>query len=153
MDGNTLVTWEEFSNLKIRKYRKLYTDIENLHVYVNFCIHETALQIAQFNKNYEILLDLYKRGRELGITNSQLFEFGNNIRWAKQKRHGAYLKSPILDKRDNKDLRVGTGGSNKNKVRYPSKKRSIKTWKKFYKLFPELAEKDQFDGKSSLKMK
>lgn len=153
MDGKPLVTWEEFSNLKIRKYRKLYSDIENLHVYVSFCTYETALEISKTNKNYEILLELYKKGRELGIPNSLLHEFGDKVRWAKQKRHGAYLKSPVLDKRDNKDRRVGTGGSNRNKVRYPSKKRSIKTWKKFYKLFPELAEKDQFDGKTSLKMK
>jgi hypothetical protein len=55
--------------------------------------------------------------------------------------------------RDNKDIHVGGGGSNRNKIRYPSKKRNKKTWSNFYKLFPSAAEKDHWDGKTSNKMK
>ena len=56
--------------------------------------------------------------------------------------------------RDNKDdYNYGSGGSNINSVRYPSKKRNKKVWKKFYKLFPRLAERDDWDGKTSKKMK
>ena len=45
-------------------------------------------------------------------------------------------------KKDNDGYYNGRGGSNRNKVRYPSKKRSRRTWKKFYELFPRLAEID-----------
>ncbi len=62
-------------------------------------------------------------------------------------------KKPKPEGRDNKDIIVGSGGSNKNKIRYPSKKRSLGTWKKFYKLFPILAEQDAFDGSTSKRMK
>ena len=45
------------------------------------------------------------------------------------------------------------GGTNYPTVRYPSKKRSLSTWKKFYKLFPRYAERDEWDGKTSKRMK
>jgi hypothetical protein len=51
--------------------------------------------------------------------------------------------------RDNKGVYVGSGGSNANKVRYPSKKRSKKVWNIFYKMFPYFAEKDGWDGEKS----
>ena len=57
------------------------------------------------------------------------------------------------DKPDNKDIHIGNGGSGSNKVRYPSKKRPLSTWRRFYKLFPYYAERDNFDGKTSDKMK
>lgn len=53
-------------------------------------------------------------------------------------------------KRDNKGVYIGTGySSNPTKVRYPSKKRSLQTWKKFYEMFPHQAELDGWDGKKS----
>ena len=45
------------------------------------------------------------------------------------------------------------GYGNINKVRYPSKKRSRQVWKRFYTLFPNLAIKDNWNGKTSNKMK
>ena len=33
------------------------------------------------------------------------------------------------------------------------KKRSLKVWKIFYSMFPDKAEKDNFDGKTSDRMK
>jgi hypothetical protein len=52
-------------------------------------------------------------------------------------------------RRDNKGVYVGGGGSNRNKVRYPSKKRSKRVWKTFYKMFPYYAERDGWDGTKS----
>ena len=66
-------------------------------------------------------------------------------------------------KRDNRNCYVGSGrvwsqekpitSSQRTKVRFPSKKRSRYTWKKFYKLFPYWAEYDNWDGKTSDRMK
>lgn len=33
-----------------------------------------------------------------------------------------YAGKPLADSRDNKSVRVGSGGSNKNQIRYPSKR-------------------------------
>jgi hypothetical protein len=40
-----------------------------------------------------------------------------------------------------------------NKIRYPKKCRSLRTWKKFYEMFPRQAEIDGWDGKTSIRMK
>lgn len=59
----------------------------------------------------------------------------------------------LKETRDNKGVYVGGGGFNVNMVRYPKKKRSLKVWKIFYTMFPDKAKKDNFDGKTSNKMK
>ena len=41
----------------------------------------------------------------------------------------------------------------RNIIRYPKKCRSLRTWKKFYEMFPKQAEIDGWDGKTSNKMK
>lgn len=43
---------------------------------------------------------------------------------------------PNLPKQDNKKTYVGGGGDNRNRIRYPSLKRSKTTWRRFYTLFP-----------------
>lgn len=43
---------------------------------------------------------------------------------------------PNLPKQDNKKTYVGGGGDNRNRIRYPSLKRSKTTWRRFYALFP-----------------
>lgn len=40
-----------------------------------------------------------------------------------------------------------------NKIRYPKKARSKRTWKKFYEMFPKQAVIDNWDGNTSDKMK
>lgn len=55
--------------------------------------------------------------------------------------------------RDNKGFYVGSGNSNKNKIRYPKKSKSKKTWKIFYNMFPERVIIDGYDGKTSKRMK
>jgi hypothetical protein len=61
---------------------------------------------------------------------------------------------PKIVKRDNKGTyNEGSGYGNRNKIRYPKKNRSRRTWRNFYKLFPWLAEKDGWDGKTSKRMR
>lgn len=97
--------------------------------------------------------EIYKLASELKIEDAEL-----RVKWfktylARRKKTNQYGLKPPKEGRDNKDVQVGSGGSNRSKIRYPSKKRSVKTWKKFYKLFPMLAIEDGFDGKTSKRMK
>lgn len=58
-------------------------------------------------------------------------------------------KKVYIETRDNKkQLNLGSGYRG-NVIRYPSKKRSKSHWRNFYNLFPELAEKDNWDGNKS----
>ncbi|MBP3630544.1 MAG: hypothetical protein J6J23_03535 [Clostridia bacterium] len=41
----------------------------------------------------------------------------------------------------------------RNIIRYPKKCRSLRTWRKFYEMFPRQAEIDGWDGKTSIRMK
>ena len=72
----------------------------------------------------------------------------------KQNLHKKMRKVEKIIKRDNKCIRnVGSLHSNKNTVRYPRKARPLHVWKKFYELFPAYAERDNWNGKTSDKMK
>lgn len=57
-----------------------------------------------------------------------------------------YSLKPIKEGRDNKDVRVGSGGGGSNRIRFP-KKGHKNAWKKFYKLFPHLDPNNK--GKSA----
>jgi hypothetical protein len=52
-----------------------------------------------------------------------------------------YNLSPKPERKDNKNRLNGSGGSNCNKIRFPKKKRKT-AWKRFFKLFPKLKEKN-----------
>lgn len=75
-----------------------------------------------------------------------------NIETIKSKNDYNLNQNPII-RRDNKGIYIGGSGYNKNKVRYPSKKRSLKTWRMFYNMFPYCAKMDNWNGKISDKMK
>lgn len=55
---------------------------------------------------------------------------------SRRRSKANYSQMPKPDRRDNKELRVGSGGSNRINVRFPRKTAGKATWKKFYKLFP-----------------
>ena len=57
------------------------------------------------------------------------------------------------ESRDNKGVYVGSGNSNTHKIRYPKKSRSKKVWTIFYKMFPDCAKADGWDGETSKRMK
>jgi hypothetical protein len=100
------------------------------------------------------LKELYKLGEELGYSKEKVDEIRTeqiNYRYESQKEHE---KKPPKETRDNKQVHVGGGcPSSYPTYRYPSKKRNKKTWSNFYKLFPDLALRDGWDGKTSSKMK
>jgi len=82
-----------------------------------------------------------------------------NILWStnverQRENRRDYRKRPKRVRKDNqKTINYGSGYGNRNSIRYPSKKRSRRTWKNFYTLFPHLAERDGWDGKTSKRMK
>jgi hypothetical protein len=67
-----------------------------------------------------------------------------HIAWQTQQEVKKSYKSMSKPPRqDNKSyVNYGSGNSNRNKIRYPKKKRKT-AWKRFYKLFPHLKPDDE----------
>lgn len=130
-----------------RKFLNLCDKTKN---YYSKNILDLKIDLLRYNEQsiYQ-LLECLLLGLKLGYTESEI----NNIRRKRlndsYELKTEYKKTPIPNNQDNKDKYIGGGGSNGNKVRYPSKKRSLKVWKNFYKLFPYYAEKDGWNGKTS----
>lgn len=61
------------------------------------------------------------------------------------------VNTPIIPNRarDNKCHRVYEYGAGCSIVRFPSLKRGRSTWKKFYAMFPRIAESDHWNGQTS----
>jgi hypothetical protein len=97
--------------------------------------------------------EIFKLASELNIPDNELLCMWVRFYDARRKLKDQQNIMPKRERKDNKHIHVGSNGGNKNKVRYPSKKRSRATWKRFYLLFPRLAEEDNWDGKTSDKMK
>lgn len=98
-------------------------------------------------------IEIYAIADELGLSQKELENLWFTESSKNHKNKEIMKRKPQREGRDNKDVYVGSGGYNRNMVRYPSKKRSIKTWKKFYKLFPLNAIEDGWNGKTSKRMK
>ena len=97
-------------------------------------------------------LKIFNLSSKLGLSYEDLMHRKRLLCYARISRKNVYKLAPLKEGRDNKGVYVGNGGSNRNKVRYPSKKRSKKTWKIFYQMFPKLAEQDGWDGNTSKRM-
>lgn len=102
---------------------------------------------------FEELLELYRICDELDISEKERNIMWNEIISQKVKDRQVQRLKPQKETRDNKGIKVGSGGSNRNKIRYPSKKRSRRVWKMFYEMFPHRALMDGWDGKTSKRMK
>lgn len=87
----------------------------------------------------------------LDMTKDEMRKLWGALQYEKWKDRDLYgkFRKPKREGRDNKGVYVGGGGSHGNKIRYPSKKRSLKTWTIFYEMFPWAAERDGWNGKTS----
>lgn len=86
----------------------------------------------------EELWKLYKRS---GLTIEEFYEMVKEVNFEKVSRRAIYKKKPTRIRKDNKDtINYGSGGYNRNVIRYPKKCRKT-AWKRFYKLFPHLKDK------------
>jgi hypothetical protein len=131
------------------KLRRLKILMANHYIMVRYYQKWKQIDIENGHERCEI----YKLASELNISDNELLCMWIQLYEARRKQQDLLRGMPKPERKDNKNIRVGSNGGNKNKVRYPSKKRSRATWKKFYLLFPRLAEEDNWDGKTSDKMK
>lgn len=106
-------------------------------------------QIIIINK----ILEIYKTGEKLGLTLKDIKSMCFRLDVERHQRNCIYSKRPQKETRDNKGVYVGSGGSNRHKVRYPKKNRSKRVWATFYKMFPYYAERDNWNGETSDRMK
>lgn len=92
---------------------------------------------------------------ETNISDNELMILYLKQKEFKNESHKLLKHITTVVRRDNKGVYIGSGYTEGfyPTVRYPSKKRSLKTWKKFYEMFPRYAERDNWDGKTSNKMK
>lgn len=89
---------------------------------------------------------------DLNITKEEYI----NISYEESKKislHRDSLKNnDPKESRDNKGVYVGSDNSHTNKIRYPKKVRSKKVWSIFYKMFPNRAKIDEWNGETSKRM-
>lgn len=120
---------------------------------INFCIES----IAKFNEKeanalksivteYNITYDVFEK--HFGL---DLFKYPE---WQKLYLLSSQYRNPKVyrERHDNKlyyHYSSDNPSHSGNYVRYPSKKRSLRTWRNFYNLFPWLAVADGWDGKKS----
>ena len=101
------------------------------------------------SKHLKIRNEIYQLAEELNLSVEEFSDLWCEKYFEKTNNGYKYRLKPQKEGRDNKGIYVGNGGSNNNKVRYPSKKRSKRVWKIFYSMFPFYAERDGWDGEKS----
>lgn len=152
---NLVYIFDKYAHRKLKlnddliKYLNEYIypkfDKKTLRIYKLLVLRGKKNKYKPIDKNFLAIKNLVL---ELKITTNDY------IRISTESYHyKAEIKNTAKETRDNKGVYVGNGGSNCNKVRYPKKNRSKRVWKIFYKMFPDNAEKDGYNGKKSKRMK
>lgn len=94
--------------------------------------------------------------KELNLSNSELKEICKEMerKW-ELYAHPHRSSQPVHPNRarDNKVHTTYGYSSTCSRVRFPSLKRGRSTWKRFYEMFPRIAEEDKWDGKTSTRYK
>jgi len=132
---------EKFIEFKVGKLKNAKEVSESIHY------------PSTYKKTCQNFVRIFELANIIGLTDDEL-----HLRWVQLIRERReqivdFKKKPIPEGRDNKGVFVGSGGYNKNMVRYPSKKRSKRVWKIFYEMFPYYAKRDGWDGETSNRMK
>jgi hypothetical protein len=151
------------TNKKLRKLRSLIHSYDICYGnYLNFELIEhldkRIASVAGYNSNHAVEhFNAYTQIKdlvlELEIDKFKYFKISREEAQKINLSHDELRLNNLKETRDNKGVYVGGGGSNCNKIRYPKKNRSAKTWKTFYEMFPSRAIADEYDGKTSKKMK
>lgn len=100
-------------------------------------IQETFSGSVIIHGGHKERLELLELFVQLKFSDQQALDFWIMCHTNHEQLRQVYTQKPIRERKDNKDFYNGTGGSNRNKVRFPRKVRKT-AWKRFYKLFPEL---------------
>jgi len=134
---------------------KTYTDIIKKYALIWIKIKEENGGSTQVRyRNSDAYIDLYNLIRRYNTSEEVIKRIYNEelIKIYLHRKNDS-KQEPIV-RRDNKGVRMGNGyGGNKNMTRYPKKNRPLHVWKKFYEMFPREAELDNWNGKTSTKMK
>lgn len=86
---------------------------------------------------------------EAGLSTEDIQKLSHETQYDRLQQKEIMSGSPQKEGRDNKGVYVGNGGSHGNKIRYPKLNKSKRVWKMFYKMFPWVAERDNWDGEKS----
>jgi hypothetical protein len=130
--------FDEFKSEKIKNSKEVF---------------ESKYYPERFKRTYRNFMRIFEISNLLGMSDDELLQKWRRLEIERKAQKENIKKKPIPEGRDNKGVYIGGGGSNRNKVRYPSKKRSKRTWKIFYQMFPSLAVTDGWDGETSKRMK
>jgi hypothetical protein len=151
------------TNKKLRKLRSLIHSYDMCFGnYLNFDLIEhldsRIKSVEGYNSQHAVehfnaYTQIKELVLELGIDKFQYFKISKEESQKIHLSHQDLRLNTLKETRDNKGVYVGNGGSNGNKIRYPKKNKSAKTWKIFYKMFPSRAIIDEYDGKTSKRMK
>ncbi len=96
-------------------------------------------EIAKYLRDFKKISRIHSLYDKLKTSEPERLFHWSSLRRMQSNMHSEYAtgnKKRIV--RDNKDIKNTSGGGGSNRIRYPSKKRSKRTWKNFYKLFPHL---------------
>ena len=111
---------------------------------------KTRTELLRDLSNIKTVIKIFKMGYTLGLTHDEISNKASIQRNNRTRQSYVYHRKPLGERRDNKKTIVyNGGGTNGNKIRYPSKKRSRSHWKNFYNLFPHLSKQDNWNGKTS----
>lgn len=106
--------------------------VEDVEIFPNVYWSERQKETNQIHKIFDML----------GYDEESRKDYWDNLRLERMQKDSLLFRhvvGPIRrERRDNKDRPVGSGGDNRNKIRYPKKVRKT-AWKRFYKIFPSLA--------------
>lgn len=122
----------------------LLTKVNNKNCYFRYKIDEVRQNINA-NKYFELVKDYYKNELNLDLSLIRIF---NTKQEALKMLHSLdpNYQAPI-NHRDNNGIYHSKKGkqaccSHHSSIRVPSLKRSKRTWKKFYELFPSLKDEE-----------
>lgn len=91
---------------------------------------------------YQNTIDLIKFAENNSISLEEIRVHCFRLEMKQSKITNSYNEKPERIRKDNKDsLNLGNGNDNWNKIRFPKKCRKT-AWKRFYKLFPHLINKE-----------
>jgi hypothetical protein len=107
---------------------------ERIESYSDFGDSRSVEWFKAFSEIKALVLDL-------SLTKEEYFKICTEERKKINDAQDLLRVNNLKETRDNKGVYVGSGGSNKNRIRYPKKARSKRVWRIFYEMFPNLVKK------------
>lgn len=122
---------------------------EHLDKRIRVYSDENFTHNKRYKKTYNEYVEIKKLVLELKISVTEYMIIAQEELKNRNNMHYNLRLNNLKETRDNKGTYIGSGGSNRYKVRYPKKNRSRKVWAKFYEMFPYRAKIDGWNGKKS----